>query len=79
MLQDVYEAVAEADAPKLRRSAHCLKGAVSIFAEGDAYQAALALETLGRSANLAHAAKTLAILEKELQRLYPALVRLAPK
>jgi CheY-like chemotaxis protein len=79
MLQDAYEAVAAADAPKLRRSAHCLKGAVSIFAEGDAYQAALALETLGRSANLAHAAKTLGILERELQRLYPALARLTPK
>jgi CheY-like chemotaxis protein len=79
MLQDVCAAVAAADAPKLQRCAHCLKGAVSIFAEGDAYQAALALETLGRSANLAHAAKTLAILEQELQRLYPALARLTPK
>src|SRR5262245_12624721 len=28
---------------------------------------------------LAHAAETLAILEKELQRLYPALARLTPK
>jgi CheY-like chemotaxis protein len=79
MLQDVCEAVAAADAPKLQRSAHGLKGAVSIFAEGDAYRAALALEALGRSANLAHAAEALAILEKELQRLYPALARLTPR
>src|SRR5262249_31279691 len=78
MLQDVCEAAA-ADAPKLQRSAHGLKGAVSIFAEGDAYRAALALETLGRSANLAHAAETLAILEEELQRLYPVLARLTPR
>jgi two-component system, sensor histidine kinase and response regulator len=79
MLQDVREAVADDDAPKLQRCAHSLKGAVAIFAEGGAYRAALALETLGRSANLAHAAETLAILEKELQRLYPALARLTPK
>jgi CheY-like chemotaxis protein len=79
MLQDVREAVVAADARKLRRCAHSLKGAVAIFAEDGAYQAALALETLGQSANLAPAAETLATLEKELQRLYPALARLTPK
>ncbi len=79
MLLDVREAIADADAPKLRRCAHSLKGAVAIFAEGGAYRAALALEALGQSANLSHAARTLAILEKELQRLYPALARLTPE
>jgi HPt (histidine-containing phosphotransfer) domain-containing protein len=79
MLQDVREAVGGGDARKLRRCAHSLKGAVAIFAEGDAYRAALALEALGKSANLAPAATTLAVLETELQRLYPALARLAPR
>jgi CheY-like chemotaxis protein len=79
MLQDVRAAVIAADAPKLRRCAHSLKGAVAIFAEGGAYQAALALEALGQAANLADAAQTLATLEEELQRLYPALARLTPK
>src|SRR5205085_10737532 len=58
MLQDVREAVVAADARKLQRCAHSLKGAVAIFAEGGAHRAALALETLGQSANLAHAAET---------------------
>jgi signal transduction histidine kinase/CheY-like chemotaxis protein len=79
MLQDVRAAVAAADAPKLRRAAHSLKGAVGIFTEGGAYQAALALEALGQAANLSGAARMLATLEKELQRLYPALARLTPK
>jgi signal transduction histidine kinase/CheY-like chemotaxis protein len=79
MLQDVRAAVAAADAPKLRRCAHSVKGAVAIFAEGGAYQAALALEALGQVADFADAARALASLEQELQRLYPALARLTPK
>jgi hypothetical protein len=52
---------------------------VGIFAEGDAYEAALALEALGQVADFADAARALASLEQELQRLYPALARLTPK
>jgi len=79
MLQQVRAAVAAADAAKLRRCAHSLKGAVAIFSEGGAYQAALALEAMGQTANLAGAAQTLETLETELQRLYPALARLTPR
>jgi CheY-like chemotaxis protein len=66
-------AVAEKQAMALRRSAHSLKGAIGIFAEGAAYRAARALEEMGRSGDFTGAEQGVAELAHELDRLQAAL------
>ena len=53
----------------LEKAAHTLKGSVSNFGAESAVQAALNLENMGRSRNIAEAPQTVVILEKELERL----------
>src|SRR5262249_13832422 len=77
LLGDVSDAVYRADAPKLKVAAHSLKGAVSNFSTWPAFEAALRLETMGHTGDLAHAAEGLAALEAALARLGPALAQFA--
>jgi two-component system, sensor histidine kinase and response regulator len=79
LLEDIRTAVAKRDTPKLRLAAHSLKGAIDNFAAQGAYQAALRLEMLGRDGNLAEAEQACAGLQKEIDRLLPAVANLADR
>ena len=57
----------------IEQAAHALKGSMSNFGAGDAVQAALRLETIGRNGNLEHAAECFQQLEVEVQRLLDAI------
>jgi HPt (histidine-containing phosphotransfer) domain-containing protein len=76
LLAEIRESVATADAQKLERAAHSLKGAVANFAVHTATQAAYRLETIGRSSNLDAAPEALATLEAQLAAIRPALTQL---
>src|SRR5580700_12210479 len=54
-LEKIRNAVAANDASGVEHNAHSLKGSVSTFGAKDVFEAALALEKLGRSANLSDA------------------------
>src|SRR5260370_1302840 len=64
MLEELRSAVAKRDSDEIERAAHGLKGAVSMFGSGLAYQAALKLELQGRSGDLRHVERDLADLER---------------
>ena len=68
-LEAVRAAVASRDPAALQRAAHSLKGAVSNFGERAAHKAALRLEQMGRSGELAGSAEALRELEEALERL----------
>jgi CheY-like chemotaxis protein len=69
-LQQIRQAIASSDAKTLERVAHTLKGAVGNFAK---------LEMMGREGDLSGAKEVLAILEKEIGRLKPALIAFCEK
>jgi PAS domain S-box-containing protein len=71
------QAIRDGDALQLHRAAHTFKGSVGIFAAHAAFEAALRLETLGRTANLTGAAEAYAELKKAVAELEPALRELA--
>jgi len=69
----VHAAAERGDAVGLAQAAHALKGAVSNFCAQGAVDAALQLERMGRSADLAGVEATLARLDREMDRLANAL------
>lgn len=73
LLAQARQAIAEIDAAQLRLAAHTLKGALVNFAATDAVDAARRLELIGKQGNLAGAPQALADLERQLERLQPAL------
>jgi PAS domain S-box-containing protein len=72
-LEKIRTAVAANDASGVEHNAHSLKGSVSTFGAKDVFEAALALEKLGRSGNLSGAQDGLRTLESALQDLRPDL------
>jgi two-component system, sensor histidine kinase and response regulator len=76
LLSRIRDAVRRGDAADLERAAHTLKGSVSNFRARAAAHAALRLEMIGRSGDLAEAEAALADLEQELERLKPPLLAL---
>jgi two-component system, sensor histidine kinase and response regulator len=72
-LENVRQAVAAADALKLRRAAHTLKGAAASFGAEETCDAARRLEEMGRLAQLTGAEVALADLDTALIRLRAAL------
>jgi CheY-like chemotaxis protein/HPt (histidine-containing phosphotransfer) domain-containing protein len=70
---EIRQAVSAADPARIMRSAHRLKGSVATLAAHAATDAALRLENMGRSGELADATAALASLEAEMARLEPAL------
>lgn len=70
------EALARRDSAALQFVAHSFKGSVSNFAAPDALAAALRLEVIGATSDLAHAAEACAALEREIGRLTSALIAL---
>ena len=73
MLAEVRGALAAADAPRLRRAAHTLKGSLGYFTQGDPFQAAVRLEQMGRDGRLNGAGELLSILSRSLGALKPDL------
>jgi HPt (histidine-containing phosphotransfer) domain-containing protein len=73
LTDDIRQAVSAADATRIMRSAHRLKGSVATLAAGRATQAALRLETIGRNGEVHEAASAFAALEAEVIRLPQAL------
>jgi HPt (histidine-containing phosphotransfer) domain-containing protein len=70
-------ALAAGNAAELRRSAHTIRGAVTVFGARPAVAAAQRLEEAGRSGELAHAGDAVADLERALELVKPALADLA--
>ncbi len=68
-LTELREAVQTRDAKRLERSAHGLKGSVSNFGAAPAVDAALQLETMGRSQKLVEVEQVLRTLELALAAL----------
>ena len=77
LLGEIRNAVSRGDATGLKCSAHSLKGSVDNFAARPAFEAALRLEIMGRDGKLLGAPEALVELERELDRLTPALTALA--
>jgi PAS domain S-box-containing protein len=76
-LAEMGAAVAAADAVRLQRAAHTLKGAVGIFGARAAAAAAAKLERMGRDHDLAAASAVYHALETAVRLLRAALAELA--
>lgn len=68
-VKELRTAVADRDPKGIERKAHSLKGSVSTFGAGPAFQAALTLEQQGRSGDLAQIDHNLEDFESSLARL----------
>ena len=73
-MADIRDAVIRADAFKLNRSAHTLKGAVANFGARRVFETALRLEKMGEENNLSACADEFRTLEREIEILKQALV-----
>ncbi len=73
LLEQLRSAVASGDASSVKRAAHTLKGSAGYVGGGPAAAAALALETIGASNNLAAASEAFERLEREIDRLIAEL------
>jgi two-component system sensor histidine kinase/response regulator len=69
MLREISNAVASRDAKALDRAAHTLKGCVSNFGAQRVYDAALALEQMGRRGDVTNVDPVFQQLEWEMHRL----------
>ena len=76
LVQDLEQAVGAKDAEAIMRTAHRLKGSVATFAAKPATEAALRLETMGRSGDVSGVEAAFSALQAELTRLEPALQEL---
>ena len=72
-LADIHAALESGNCEAVERAAHSIKGSVGNFAAPAAVDAALRLEMIGRSGDLACAAEACAALEREIDRLQGAL------
>jgi signal transduction histidine kinase/DNA-binding response OmpR family regulator/HPt (histidine-containing phosphotransfer) domain-containing protein len=79
LLAEIDAAVARRDAGALEQFAHRLKGAVGVFADRPAFDAAQRLERAGRRADFHDVDEAHASLHRELQRLEPLLADLLEK
>jgi two-component system, sensor histidine kinase and response regulator len=73
MMADIRTALDAGSAADLRRTAHTLKGSAAVVAASPTVEAAQRLEKLGEAGHLGEAEATLADLEREVERLVPAL------
>ena len=73
----IKEAVEAGNPYELERAAHALKGSASNFAAESTVEAALRLETMGRSLELAGVQEAYRSLESEMGRLCPVLAEIA--
>lgn len=73
LLAEIRQALSRGDAPGVYHAAHTMKGSAGGLHLPATYEAALRLETIGRSGDLSEAPAALAALETELQRAIAAL------
>ena len=73
LLAALEKGVSSSDADAVRRAAHTLKGAAGNFCAPSAVAAALALETAGRTREMADAPRLLARLRAEIDAVATAL------
>jgi two-component system, sensor histidine kinase and response regulator len=73
MMRDIRDALANRDAAKLEDGAHKLLGTIAHFATSSAYESARRMEEMGRVNDMDGAARTIAILDRNLERLAAAL------
>jgi len=73
MLADVARAIGQGAPARVAETAHTLKGAVGIVDAGRAFDAALAVESIGRSGDLSQAAEAYKALKTHVDRLIGAL------
>ena len=73
LMSELQNAVACGDAAGIERPAHTLKGSVGNFAAHCASEAALKLQLIGKSGNLAGAADAYSALEHEINRVMEEL------
>jgi two-component system, sensor histidine kinase and response regulator len=76
MMGQIREALDRQDAKALERAAHALKGSVGNFAAKNAFEAALKIERIARSEELAGAPLAFQRLKNEMTQLEPVLARL---
>jgi CheY-like chemotaxis protein/HPt (histidine-containing phosphotransfer) domain-containing protein len=76
LVAQARRAIAAGDAAELRLAAHTLKGALVNFAATDAVEAARRLEMIGKQGELAAASQAFEELERQLERLQPALAEM---
>jgi two-component system sensor histidine kinase/response regulator len=69
VIRELRAAVTERDPKRIERRAHSLKGSVSTFGVGAAFQAAVELEKQGRSGDLAQVDANFQQFESSLARL----------
>lgn len=72
---EVGNAIDTGNAAEVRRGAHTIKGSVAVFGAGPAREVSLVLENIGRDARLEEADPAYNDLERELDRLIPAIQR----
>ncbi|MBM3755366.1 MAG: Hpt domain-containing protein [Acidobacteria bacterium] len=77
LMNEIRSAAVERDASAMERAAHSMKGSVSNFGTERVYDAAYALERMGRAGDLSTADEFIAKLESALAYIHPALVELA--
>ncbi|NKB71757.1 MAG: response regulator [Candidatus Latescibacteria bacterium] len=73
LMHEIDQAIAQVDAPALRRAAHTLKGSADVFAAHPTVAAALRLETMAREGVWEGVAEARAGLAAEVERLLPEL------
>ncbi|WP_417389774.1 response regulator [Gimesia sp.] len=73
LLSEIREALKDNDAQSLRRAAHTLKSSAALFEAHPAAAAALKLELLGKEKKLSEAREALENLDREFDRLLPAV------
>lgn len=77
LMDDIRSAAQTNDADALQRAAHSMKGSVSNFGAEGVYQAAFALERLGRGGDLSDIDNCIEKLDSALRYIHPALVELS--
>ena len=73
VLSRIKRALSRRDARELTAAAHALKGSVGMFSTKSAFEAARALEDMGKRGNLAEGKKAYEVLEREMAQLVKAI------
>jgi two-component system sensor histidine kinase/response regulator len=73
----IRQALADADAPRLEKAAHTLRGSLECFGARPAAEAALQLELKGRQRDLTAASESSVALETEIERVRTVLAAYA--
>ena len=77
LMSDIRQAIETSNSNQLERAAHSLKGSVANFGSDAAWQAAFALEKLGREQQLAGVETAYANLVMVMHTIQPELAELA--